>query len=47
MQKKSDKAVHKMPADLRKALASAPVARAIWEDIRIVLGGTIYWLKFR
>jgi len=25
--------LHKMPADLRKALASAPAAQAAWEDI--------------
>lgn len=25
--------VHKVPADLRKALASAPAAKAAWEDI--------------
>ncbi len=25
--------VHSMPADLRKALASAPAAQAVWEDI--------------
>jgi len=25
--------VHKMPGDLRKALISAPAARAVWEDI--------------
>ena len=25
--------VHKMPEDLRKALASTPAARAVWEDI--------------
>lgn len=24
---------HKMPEDLRKALMSAPAARAVWEDI--------------
>ncbi len=26
-------AVHKVPADLRKALTSSPAARAAWEDI--------------
>jgi uncharacterized protein YdeI (YjbR/CyaY-like superfamily) len=26
-------AVHTMPADLRKAIASVPKARAVWEDI--------------
>ena len=26
-------AVHKLPADLQKALASDPAARAAWEDI--------------
>ncbi len=25
--------VHKLPADLRAAIAAAPKARAIWEDI--------------
>jgi len=25
--------VHSMPADLRKALMSAPAARVVWEDI--------------
>lgn len=25
--------VHKMPEDLRRALVSAPVARAVWESI--------------
>ena len=25
--------VHTMPADLKKAIASAPKARAVWEDI--------------
>ena len=25
--------VHEMPDDLRKALTSAPAARAVWEDI--------------
>ncbi len=25
--------VHKMPADLRKALASAPAARGVWESL--------------
>ena len=25
--------VHKVPADLRKTLASDPAARAVWEDI--------------
>ena len=29
----SDGAVHGVPADLRKALVSAPAARAVWEDI--------------
>ena len=29
----SDGAVHAVPADLRKALVSAPAARAVWEDI--------------
>jgi uncharacterized protein YdeI (YjbR/CyaY-like superfamily) len=31
--KKASGAVHTMPADLRKALASAPAARAVWDDI--------------
>lgn len=26
-------AAHKLPADLRKALISSPVAKAAWEDI--------------
>ena len=26
-------AVHKMPTDLRKALATSPKAKAVWEDI--------------
>lgn len=25
--------VHKVPADIRKAIISAPAARAVWEDI--------------
>jgi uncharacterized protein YdeI (YjbR/CyaY-like superfamily) len=29
----ADGVVHKTPADLRKALASDPVARAAWDDI--------------
>ena len=31
--KNGDGAVHGVPADLRKALVSAPAARAVWEDI--------------
>ena len=26
-------AIHAMPADFRKAIASAPAARAVWDDI--------------
>jgi len=33
MNKKTITALHKMPADLRKALDSAPAAKAAWEDI--------------
>lgn len=29
----ASKAVHKMPEDLRKAVATVPVAQAVWEDI--------------
>ena len=30
---KKEGMVHKMPADLQKALISSPAARAAWEDI--------------
>jgi len=33
MSKISSGTVHKIPEDLREVLASAPVARAAWEDI--------------
>lgn len=33
MQKISEGVVHKLPADLRKALTAAPQALAAWEDI--------------
>lgn len=29
-------AVHSLPADLRKALISSPVAKATWEDITVL-----------
>lgn len=32
-EKISDGTVHKLPEDLRKAIASSPKIRAIWEDI--------------
>lgn len=31
--KKSARMVHSMPTDLRKALATTPAAKAVWEDI--------------
>jgi uncharacterized protein YdeI (YjbR/CyaY-like superfamily) len=33
MKKAVARMVHTMPADFRKALASAPKAQAVWEDI--------------
>jgi hypothetical protein len=33
MKEIADGTVHKMPADLRKALASAPAAQAAWESL--------------
>jgi len=33
IQKISDGVVHKLPADLRKALGSSPAALAAWEDL--------------
>ncbi len=37
--------LHKMPADLRKSLTSAPVAQAIWKDITpIARNDWICWI---
>ena len=33
MSKKTKEAVHIMPADLRKAIADAPRAQKVWDDI--------------
>jgi len=33
IQKIADGVVHKVPADLRKALISSPAALAAWEDL--------------
>lgn len=33
IQKIADGMVHKVPADLRKALVSSPAALAVWEDL--------------
>jgi uncharacterized protein YdeI (YjbR/CyaY-like superfamily) len=33
IQKIADGVVHKVPADLRKALISSPAALAVWEDL--------------
>ena len=30
---KKESVIHKLPADLRKALIQAPAMQAIWEDI--------------
>ena len=38
--------VHKMPADLRKALASAPEARVAWKDITLLARNEwICWIE--
>ena len=39
--------VHKLPADLRKAIASSPKARAMWEDITpLARNEWICWVEY-
>jgi uncharacterized protein YdeI (YjbR/CyaY-like superfamily) len=44
--KPSEETVHRMPADLRKALNSFPMARAEWEDITpLARSDWICWIE--
>ena len=47
IQKIADGVVHKVPADLRKALTSSPAALAAWEDLTpLARNEWICWVTF-